>query len=115
MAGGRLCLSILHPINTAGAYAERTAEAPFVIEDSYLAPHRYECFADRGGIPMTFHSEHRPLSRYFEAMAGVGLLVERFREPPIDESFVAEDPSEARWQRLPLYLFVSAVKSATTQ
>ena len=36
---------------------------------------------------MTFHSEHRPLTSYFEAMKGAGLLVEQLQEPPIDESF----------------------------
>jgi SAM-dependent methyltransferase len=112
MPGGRFCFAILHPINTAGAYVERTAEAPFVIEGSYLEPRRHEYFTDRGGIPMTFHSEHRPLGAYFEAMADAGLLVERFLEPPIDAEFIVEDPSEIRWRRLPLYLFVSAVKAA---
>jgi SAM-dependent methyltransferase len=108
--GGRFCFSILHPTNTAGAYAERTADAPFVIEGSYLTPRRTEYFTDRGGIPMTFHSEHRPLGSYFEAMTAEGLLVERFLEPAIDDAFVDEDVSEVRWRRLPLYLFVSAVK-----
>jgi SAM-dependent methyltransferase len=112
VTGGRFCFAILYPINTAGAYAERTAEAPFMIEDSYLTPRRNEYFTDRGGIPMTFHSEHRPLSTYFEAMAAVGLLAERFLEPSIDDAFVADDSSEVRWRRIPLYLFVSAVKHA---
>ncbi len=112
IAGGRFCFSIVHPINSAGAYTERTAEAPFVIDGSYLAARRNQYFTDRGGIPMTFHSEHRPLTRYFEAMKGAGLLVEQLQEPPIDDSFLVEDPSEVRWRRIPLYLFVSAVKSA---
>jgi SAM-dependent methyltransferase len=107
---GRFCFSILHPINTAGTYAERKADAPFVIEDSYLQARRAYDFTDRGGIPMTFHREHRPLSAYFAAMADAGLLVERFLEPPIDDEFIDEDPSEVRWRRLPLYLFVAAIK-----
>lgn len=111
-AGGRFCFSIVHPINSAGAHAERSAEAPFVIQGSYLTPRRTQYISDRSGIPMTFHSQHRPVSSYFEAMTGAGLLVERLLEPPIDESFVVEDASEVRWRRLPLYLFVSAIKSA---
>jgi SAM-dependent methyltransferase len=110
--GGHCCFAILHPIATAGAYAERTAEAPFVIEGSYLTPRRYEFVADRDGISMTFYSEHRPLSTYVDALSAAGLLVERLLEPPIDEAFVAEDPSEVRWRRLPIYLLVSAVKDS---
>jgi SAM-dependent methyltransferase len=109
-SGGRFCFAIVHPINSAGAYQERTAEAPFVIWGSYLELRRYSYFTERAGIPMTFHSVHRPLSAYVEAVADAGLLVESLREPRIDPSFVEEDPSEVRWVRLPMYLFVSAVK-----
>jgi SAM-dependent methyltransferase len=33
--GGRLCLAVVHPLNSAGAFAEREAGSPFVIEGSY--------------------------------------------------------------------------------
>jgi SAM-dependent methyltransferase len=112
MNGGRLCFSVLHPIGTAGAYAGRTAEAPFVIGGSYLTPRRYEFVTERNGISMTFHSEHRPISAYVDALSAAGLLVERLLEPPIDEAFVAKDPSEVRWRSLPVYLLVSALKSS---
>jgi SAM-dependent methyltransferase len=107
---GRFCFAILHPITTAGAYTERAADAPFVIDGSYLDARRLVYHTDRDGIPMTFHGLHRPLSAYTDAMTSAGLLVETLQEPPIDDTFVDEDRSEIRWRRLPLCLFVSAVK-----
>jgi len=44
-------------------------------------------------------------------MGAAGLRIESLLEPAIDESVVQEDPSEERWRRLPLYLFVTAVKT----
>ena len=39
--GGRFCFSILHPINTAGAFTHRDdTAAPFVIDDDYYESHR---------------------------------------------------------------------------
>jgi SAM-dependent methyltransferase len=108
--GGRFCFAIVHPINSAGTFAEPSARAPFVIEGSYLEPHRTENRIDRGGIPMTFHSLHRPLADYIQPMSAAGLLLETLLEPRMDDAFAAEDASEERWRRLPLYLFVRAVK-----
>src|SRR2546430_13662665 len=79
--GGRFCFAIVHPINSAGEFAEPSARAPFVIEGSYLEPHRTEYRIDRGGIPMTFHSMHRPLADYIQPMSPAGLLLETLLEP----------------------------------
>ena len=43
-------------------------------------------------------------------MSAAGLLLETLLEPRMDDAFVAEDASEERWRRLPLYLFVRAVR-----
>ena len=67
---GQLCAAIPHPVNTAGAFQGRDAAAPFVITGSYLDPAPSAMVADRGGIRLTFHSEHRPLEAYFRARAG---------------------------------------------
>jgi ubiquinone/menaquinone biosynthesis C-methylase UbiE len=34
--GGRLCLAIVHPINSGGRFEEATADAHFVIKGDYL-------------------------------------------------------------------------------
>jgi hypothetical protein len=59
---------------------------------------------------MTFHSVHRPLGVYVDALSRAGLVVDTLLEPPIPQAFVEADSAEVRWQRLPLYLFGRALK-----
>ena len=58
---------------------------------------------------MTFHSEHRPLGPT-AALEAAGLLTEAIREPRAPDAMVADAPGERRWQRIPLYLRLRAVK-----
>ena len=52
---------------------------------------------------MTFHSEHRPLHDYTDALADAGFLIERIRE--------VGDPDPAdKWHRVPLFLHLRAVR-----
>jgi SAM-dependent methyltransferase len=106
---GRLCLAIVHPFNSAGAFAAREADAPFVIAGSYLDESRTDATFERDGFAMRFVSRHTPLETYFEALGANGLLTERLREPKLPESGF-NDPSGRRWQRMPLFLHVRAVK-----
>jgi SAM-dependent methyltransferase len=108
--GGRLCAAIPHPINTAGAFRDRDAGAPFVISGSYLNPAPLRETLDRGGIHLTFHSEHRPLEAHVRALEAAGLLTETIREPGSPDHVVARDPSARRWQRVPQFLHLRAVK-----
>jgi ubiquinone/menaquinone biosynthesis C-methylase UbiE len=39
--GGKLCLAIVHPINSAGRFEQKTANAAFVIKGDYLREFRY--------------------------------------------------------------------------
>jgi SAM-dependent methyltransferase len=107
---GRLCLAIPHPLNTAGDFTDPGPAAPFVISGSYLddvpAPWTYE----RGGVKMTFHSEHRPLESYARALEAAGLLTETIREVRPPDYLVAREPSTERWRRIPLFLHLRAVK-----
>ncbi len=109
--GGRLCAAVVHPLNSAGTFATRAADAPFVVAGSYLEPHRYADEVAREGLAMTFHSAHRPLETYARACEQAGLLLETLREPAIGDEQVAEDPSMARWRRVPLFLHWRAVKT----
>ena len=105
--GGKLCLAIVHPINSAGRFAERTADAPFIIAGDYLRPRQYSDSIERAGLTMWFHSEHRPLESYFLALEESGLLVETLREPRVPDHAIAKD-SDRRWQRVPLFLHLRA-------
>jgi SAM-dependent methyltransferase len=103
---GRLCAAIVHPINSAGKFAERTPDAPFLIRESYLEQRRYADTVERDGLQMTFTSVHRPLQAYVDALADAGFVVERLVEVPD-----STDPPGDRWQRIPLFLDVRARKS----
>jgi SAM-dependent methyltransferase len=105
--GGYLCLAIVHPLNSAGMFADDTPDSSFVIEGSYLERSYYEDRVERNGLSVTFVSEHRPLEVYFEALAGGGFVVECLREPSVPEAAV-RSPRDRRWQRLPLFLHIRA-------
>ena len=81
------------------------ATGSFVIRDSYLDSRRYADVVERDGLQMTFTSVHRPLQAYGAALESAGLLIERIVEVPDDT-----DPPGDRWQRIPLFLDLRAVK-----
>jgi hypothetical protein len=100
-AGGRLVLATVHPVNSAGAFAGKEPDSPFVINGSYLHPSRNCDTFSRDGLTMTFNGAHRPLQDYTEALAGAGFVIERLREPT---STAAGQP----WLRVPLFLHIVA-------
>jgi SAM-dependent methyltransferase len=110
--GGILCLAIVHPINSAGRFEQKSADAPFVIKDEYLRAFRYVDTIERDGLRMTFHSQHRPLEAYFIALEEAGFLVEALREPTIPEHAIVSE-ADRRWQRVPLFLHLRARHAST--
>jgi SAM-dependent methyltransferase len=107
--GGKLCVAIVHPLNSAGRFAQSTPDAPFVIEGDYLGAFPYADALERDGLAMTFHSWHRPLEAYFRALEKAGLLVDALREPAVPDHAIVSDAWH-RWQRLPLFLHVRALR-----
>ncbi|HJQ74836.1 MAG TPA: class I SAM-dependent methyltransferase [Gaiellaceae bacterium] len=107
--GGRLCLAIVHPLNSAGSFAERAPDSPFLIRGSYLDESVTDQTVERDGRSMRFVSRHRPLETFTEGLAAHGLVIERLREPALPES-AFRDASGRRWQRLPLFLHLRALK-----
>jgi len=107
--GGRFCVAIVHPINSAGRFETTTPDepAPFVINGSYLGTFDYSDAVERDGLSMTFHSQHRPIESYFLALEEAGLLVETLREPKVPDHVVKSDRGR-RWQRVPLFLHLRA-------
>jgi SAM-dependent methyltransferase len=106
-AGGRACLAIVHPINSAGRFEQRSEDAPFIIRGSYFEQRRYADTVERDGLSMTFTSYHRPLQAYAEWLESAGLFIERLVE--VEDT---SDPPGDRWRRLPLFLHIRAARTS---
>ena len=109
---GRLCAAIPHPVSSAGSFQGPDRDAPFVIAGSYLDPAVADFTSDRDGIRLKFHSEHRSLETYSRALEAAGLLIEAIRETRPSDAVAAADPRKKRWQRIPLFLYIRAIKPA---
>jgi SAM-dependent methyltransferase len=96
--GGCFTLAIVHPINSAGAFAPGpdSTKRPFVI-DSYQQPRRYADDVESDTLPMRFESMHRPFETYSRAFEAAGFVIEAVREVGVDEP-------DDKWSRLPLFL-----------
>lgn len=106
---GRFCLAIVHPINSAGMFDGDEPDSPFVIRGSYLGRSYHRDDVARGGLELALVSAHRPIESYAKALADAGLLIEGLAEPSApDDSF--EHERGRRWQRIPLFFHVRAVK-----
>jgi SAM-dependent methyltransferase len=108
--GGRLCLAVVHPLASAGAFLDNDPDHPFVLTGSYFAPRAEPHTFERDGVSMTFCDRHLPLEAYIGALGDAGLLVEALREPQPDEAAVADHPTLAGRRRVPMFLHVRAVK-----
>ena len=107
--GGRLCLAIVHPLNSAGRFEQSTPDAHFVIKGEYLRAFQYADTVERDGLTMTFNSQHRSVEAYFIALEKAGLLIETLREPSVPEHAIVSEGGR-RWQRLPLFLHLRALR-----
>jgi ubiquinone/menaquinone biosynthesis C-methylase UbiE len=111
LPNGKLVMAIVHPINSSGKFATEEADSEFIIpgDCNYFDELRYSDTFERDGLEMTFHSVHRSLDTYSRALEGSGFLMEAIREHPVPISAVDADRTK-RWQRLPLFLHIRAVK-----
>jgi SAM-dependent methyltransferase len=77
--GGRLCLAVVHPFNSAQDVA--TMHSPsFQVSEPYLEQRRYTDRMERDGLAMTFTSMHRPLSAYTSALFAEGMAITALTE-----------------------------------
>jgi SAM-dependent methyltransferase len=109
--GRPLCVCVTHPTADAGRFAGDEPDAPFTIPGAYLGRHRFEADTfERDGLEITFAGWCYALEEYAAALEAAGLLIERLREPAASAAAVAHRPSLRRWQRLPAFLHLRAVK-----
>ena len=111
--GGTLAACVVHPLAEAGEFEARDANARFFIDRSYFEERRYRNRFSRDGYTMTFSSSAYPLETYARLMGEAGFAIVRLDEPRAPAESIARDPAEARWARIPLFLFLRAVKLAT--
>jgi SAM-dependent methyltransferase len=108
--GRPLCVCVTHPTADAGRFQSTDLDAPFVIAGSYLGRHRVDEPFERDGLQMHFTGWRYPLEAYARALEDAGLLIDRLREPPAPASALTTRPGYERWQRLPFFLHLRAVK-----
>ena len=110
-SGGKLCISVTHPINDAGVFTGKQPEAPFVIGGSYFGRRRFEGTFERDGLQLTFRGWCYPLEDYAVALEEAGFVIERLREPrPNDAALERFGAAELRWLRVPMFLYMLARK-----
>ncbi len=107
--GGRICLAIVHPLNSAGHFEGDDPDSAFLMEGSYLDAGFRQDEVVRDGLEVVFLYAHRPLQFYVDAITTAGLLIDRLAETGVPASAI-ESPRSRRWQRMPLFLHVRAVK-----
>jgi SAM-dependent methyltransferase len=109
-AGGALCLAILHPIVTAGDDADDAIHLDFVLTHRYSSSRRFVDDIERDGLRMQFHSIHRPLEAYADALHDAGFVIELLREPVPDADAIARFPRLRRQDRVPWCLHLRAIR-----
>ena len=113
--GGRLCISVTHPLNDAGSFVSNDPDAAFVIRDSYFGRRPFDGHFERDGLQMTFHGWMYALEDYVRALEGAGFAIERLREPPASDEATTHRSPYRRWQRIPMFLQLRAVKRLAGQ
>jgi SAM-dependent methyltransferase len=109
-ADGQLCVCVTQPFADAGRFTSSDADAPFVIEGSYLRTDRFEGHFERDGLEMTFHGWTYPLEAYSRALEAAHLHIAALREPPAPADYLERHPDERGWRRLPLFLMFRATR-----
>jgi len=103
--GGRFCFCVAHPMTDLGRFADDSSEAPFIVRHDYFARRRVDDIVEKGGLKMRFRGWTYDLEDYAVALEQAALKVEAMREPR-----PAVLASSDRWNRVPMFLMVRAVK-----
>jgi SAM-dependent methyltransferase len=104
--GGYFCICVSHPVTDVGRFLDDEADAAFAIRQDYFANRRVDDKVERDGLEMTFRGWTYSLEDYAVAMECAGLKIEAIREPRP----AGDPPRYARWNRVPMFLLVKAIK-----
>ena len=61
------------------------------------------------GLTITFRGWCYPLGDYSRALEAAGFVIERIREPAVPDAAIDHERTR-RWQRIPLFLHLRAVR-----
>ncbi len=100
--GGVACAAIVHPMVSSGFL---DPDEPLLYVGHYLEVMRNTYAVEKGDVPFTFHSAHRPLEEYSRAFERPGLTITALREPQLAEEHVAVRPGLARHRLIPNFLY----------
>jgi SAM-dependent methyltransferase len=105
--GGRLVLTVAHPVLTAHGSESGGQRSSLTVDDYFITgPRPRQWF----GRTVTWH--HRTVEDYVRAVLDADLQLQRLSECEPDSSLLAEDLAElARRRRVPLMLLLSAVRA----
>ena len=112
--GGRFCFFLNHPLMStpaSGWIDDHVVDPP----EQYwrIGPYLTETETIEEVEPgINIRFVHRPLSRYVNALASQGLLVERMVEPAPPAGFLALAPEYAQAATVPRLLYLRSVKTA---
>jgi SAM-dependent methyltransferase len=104
--GGTFCISVTHPVNDAGRFADAST---FVIEHSYLDSRRFEGTFERDGLVMTFFGWTHSVADYVDALEAADLRLTRLREPRPERADEHYEP----WHRVPMFLQLQATRTGS--
>jgi SAM-dependent methyltransferase len=104
--GGHFCVCVTHPLSDVGRFVDDSPDAAFAIREDYFARRRVDDTVERDGLEMTFRGWTYSLEDYSLALERAGFRIETMREPR-----PSGDPARySRWNRVPLFLLVRAVR-----
>jgi SAM-dependent methyltransferase len=103
--GGHFCFCVAHPVTDLGRFADGSAAAPFILRNDYFARTRVDESVEKGGLRMRFRGWTYALEDYAVALEQAAFKVEAIREPRPSRPGAYD-----RWNRVPMFLMVRAVK-----
>ena len=107
---GCFCFCVAHPMTDVGRLEGSSPAGDLVISGSYFEHEYVNETVTQNGLTMTFHGWTYGLEDYVRALEDAGFVIEHVREPRPSAEQVGQRPSLERWRRVPLFLFVRAVK-----
>lgn len=111
--GGRLCLCVGHPMTDVGHVRSIDDAGAMVTSGAYFDNRYVDETVTKDGLTMNFHGWTFAIEDYARALEDAGMVIERLREPR--PRAAAASGWLDRWRRVPLFLFIRALKVTEVQ